>query len=78
MGHNGDRKTVAYDDLESRKRLTFRQAEGIDPLPTQMKREEITPYTGFAQINESWALVLREEWIGRRGKLAHFFKTMYR
>jgi hypothetical protein len=97
MGHNGDRKTVAYDDLESRKRLTFRQAEGIDPLPTQMKREEITPvlkarlwdvlysqinpsrtlvgpYTGFAQINENWALVLREEWIGRRGKLAHLFQ----
>lgn len=33
---------MAYDDLETRKRLTFKQAEGIDPLPTQMKRNEVT------------------------------------
>lgn len=30
------------DPLEARKRLTFKQAEGIDPLPTQLQRGQIS------------------------------------
>jgi hypothetical protein len=37
-------------------------------------RTMVGPYTGFAQLGEDWALILREEWIGRRGKLAHLFQ----
>ena len=31
-----------FDDLASRKGLTFRQAEGLDPLPTQLQRTQVT------------------------------------
>lgn len=42
MEHTGGRVPVAYDDLENRKRMSFKQAEGIDPLPAQLKRTEMT------------------------------------
>jgi hypothetical protein len=31
------------DEVNRRRGLTFEQAEGIDPLPTQLKRTEVTP-----------------------------------
>lgn len=34
---------MAQDDIERRKQLTFKQAEGAAPLPSQLKREEISP-----------------------------------
>jgi hypothetical protein len=30
------------DDFARRKRLTFAQAEGAEPLPTQLKRTEVS------------------------------------
>ena len=44
------------DPLEARKRLTFKQAEGIDPLPTQLKRGEISKEFRAAL----WAVVHHE------------------
>ena len=34
---------MAHDQYEERKRLTFEQAEGLAPLPSQLNRTEITP-----------------------------------
>jgi hypothetical protein len=34
---------MADDEAKRRKGLTFEQAEGIDPLPTQLKRTEVSP-----------------------------------
>jgi hypothetical protein len=30
-------------DIEERKKLTFEQAEGIEPLPSQLKLREVSP-----------------------------------
>ena len=43
------------DPLEARKRLTFEQAEGVEPLPTQLKLKELSPALRAAL----WAAVWR-------------------
>ena len=42
------------DSLEARKHLTFEQAEGVDPLPTQLQLKELSP----ALRALLWAVVL--------------------
>jgi AbiJ N-terminal domain 4 len=44
----------APDPLEARKRMTFEQAEGVEPLPTQLKLKELSPALRAAL----WAVVL--------------------
>jgi hypothetical protein len=36
-------RLVSKSELEERKRLTFEQAEGIEPLPSQLKLKEVSP-----------------------------------
>jgi hypothetical protein len=45
---------AATDGFEERKRLTFEQAEGAEPLPAQLKLKELSPE--FRAI--AWAIVL--------------------
>jgi hypothetical protein len=33
---------MADDEIQRRKELTFAQAEGVEPLPTQLKRTEVS------------------------------------
>jgi hypothetical protein len=35
------------DEIAGRKRLTFAQAEGAEPLPSQLKRTEISQQLGI-------------------------------
>jgi hypothetical protein len=46
---------MATDPLQERKRLTFEQAEGAEPLPTQLKLKELSPALRAA----AWKLVLK-------------------
>jgi len=39
---NEKKQSTSPDPLEARKRLTFEQAEGLKPLPSQLKRGEIS------------------------------------
>jgi hypothetical protein len=51
-----DKKTEQQQDpFEVRKRLTFEQAEGAEPLPAQLKPKEVSP----AMRATIWALVLK-------------------
>jgi hypothetical protein len=43
------------DALQDRKRLTFEQAEGVEPLPAQLQLKELSPALRAAL----WAVVLR-------------------
>jgi AbiJ N-terminal domain 4 len=53
---------MATDGFEERKRLTFEQAEGVEPLPAQLKLKELSPE--FRAI--AWALFLESIDKGRQ------------
>jgi hypothetical protein len=36
-------RAASVDPLEARKRLTFEQAEGAEPVPSQLKLKELSP-----------------------------------
>src|SRR5215471_10274325 len=51
----GTKRKQPADPYAERKKLTFEQAEGAEPLPTQLKLKEVSPALRAAL----WAVVLR-------------------
>jgi hypothetical protein len=56
------------DSYERRRELSFAQAEGIDPLPSQLKRTEVSPQMSsivWAFLHRDISSIALEEMIGR-------------
>ena len=77
-------------EYEERKRLTFEQAEGAAPLPTQLRTKELSPQlrallweifyedTGFADdktIAGSWKGLLYRYYVDQRHRPADEFNS---
>jgi hypothetical protein len=77
------------DNYEERKRLTFEQAEGAEPLPTQLRTKELSAQlrallweifcqvTGFPDnIEGSWEGLLYRYYVDRRHRPADEFNSV--
>jgi hypothetical protein len=78
-------------DIEERKKLTFAQAEGIEPLPSQLKLREVSPklraalwkfihdhlqdHTLRGDIDTPWSTILKEVHVYHRHRMADDFSN---
>lgn len=84
------------EDIEQRMKLSFEQAEGIEPLPSQLKLREVSPKLraflwdrihsyladaterseyGSSYLDKPWSMILKEEHVYRRHRMADDFKN---